>query len=332
MKCNDCGSMKLKKISKILQFSYVKRKNKLIILIILFIFGFISPIKVYGDMKDGYYSSVNSSYSSNIKFINNDIINDSNNYENLKFILIPLVIIIIFFIIGEFIYIIMKRKLTSRKYKVNDSNSSNVVVSYEEKEKIIKNNTFKRLLDDITISELKDIVFNIYKEVQYARSDFNYNELRMLVTDELFDKYSSQLNILKLKDQTNIIKDIVLENIEILNVTNDNGDICVKCILKVEYYNYVIDNITNKVLRGSKKHKVSSKYIITLLKKLDEYDIATKCPNCGANIETDSRDKCKYCDSLLEERIGNYVMAKKECIGQRLLYDAYGGNKNEKKE
>jgi len=229
-------------------------------------------------------------------------------------------------LITEIVYLLVKRK--NKNYNKEFPQAIINDKYYEE----LKEEQFSKVIKDTTMEELKIQVFEIYKKIQYAWSNFNYDELRLLTTDEIFNMYSSQLNTLELKNQTNVMKEVEKVNVKIISVTNTNGIITVESYLKIDCYDYVIDNQTNKVLRGNDKYKARIEYLITLVKDANNKDSIAKCPNCGAELRMTASGKCKYCNAILVKKTTNYVMSKKECIGQRLLYDVYGGNKSEKKK
>ena len=55
-------------------------------------------------------------------------------------------------------------------------------------------------------------------------------------------------------------------------------------------------------------------YLITLERSLDEKE--NSCINCGAPITDAASQVCPYCDSVIVRGSKDFVMAKKENIGQ----------------
>lgn len=174
----------------------------------------------------------------------------------------------------------------------------------------------------LDISEFKIEAFDIYKNIQEAWMNFDNEKIRELTTDELYNMYSSQLEILKIKNQKNIMSNITKEDVKIIDVSYDdiNKIISIDVYLKVSCLDYVINEKTNKVVRGTKDRKLIIEYIVTFVKSSDNKE--AKCPNCGAPIEINGSNICSYCKSTLVKVSSKYVMSKKKCIRQ-----TFGGRK-----
>jgi len=188
-----------------------------------------------------------------------------------------------------------------------------------------KSHLFKSMPDSEVISVdstinptgFKTESFEIYKNIQTAWMNFDTDTIRNLTTDELYNMYSSQLDTLKLKGQKNIMKDILLEEVKIVNIKNENKVFSIDVYLRVNCYDYVIKESTNEVLRGRDKQKLVIEYLITYVKTSDK-NKKTKCPNCGAEIIMNASHTCPYCESVIVKDSNSYVMSKKTCVGQHM--------------
>ena len=161
---------------------------------------------------------------------------------------------------------------------------------------------------------LKETAFNLYKEIQIAWMNFDNDTLRKNTTDEMYNMYTSQLKTLQLKKQQNIMKEIALKTCKIISLEIENGKEEVKLYLNVSQYDYVVDK-DQKVVRGTDKYKNNVEYIITLIRNMENKKIE-KCPNCGATIDIVSGGVCPYCDSTIINNNQEFIMSKKECVGQ----------------
>lgn len=168
----------------------------------------------------------------------------------------------------------------------------------------------------IDISKLKTHLFEIYEKIQIAWMNFDYDTIRKNTTDELFNMYKAQLDTLKLKKQKNIMEDITFKEAKIYDIKKDQAVITVKVYLVVSFYDYVIKEATNEVVRGDKKTKMQVKYELTFVKSALNNNQVEKCPNCGAPVDINASATCPYCDSTLVKTASNYVLSKKTCIGQ----------------
>ena len=169
---------------------------------------------------------------------------------------------------------------------------------------------------NLNIAKFKENSFKIYRAIQIAWMNFDYTNLKKLTTAELYSIYESQLKTLSLKKQKNIMKDIHLNNVKIMDIEKIDNNIYIKVSMIVNMYDYIINTVTNDVIRGTDRNKLEVEYIITYVKSLDSVD---DCPNCGADISLISNDTCPYCRTKLVKNSSSYVMSKKSCNSQRIL-------------
>ncbi len=154
--------------------------------------------------------------------------------------------------------------------------------------------------------------YQIYLDVQKAWMNFDYNELRRLVTDELYNTYQNQMKTLELKGQKNIMTDFNFLSSSILSKSNNEGTKTMKVQLTVSFYDYIVDE-REKVIRGNKKKKVEMTYLLTFVY---QEQASEKCPNCGAPLENKEL-KCSYCNTKIQAITKEMRLTKKECIRQR---------------
>ena len=80
--------------------------------------------------------------------------------------------------------------------------------------------------------------------------NFEYDRLRSLCTDELYNSYLSQLDTLKLKHGQNIMHNFECLDTKITNIEEVNNEIVLTVFMCVEFYDYVINTKTNKIISG----------------------------------------------------------------------------------
>lgn len=221
-----------------------------------------------------------------------------------------IIIVIIFIIIFIFLYAINKNSNQNILYLQKDFTSQN---NYQD---LTTEEIFK-LDPNINTEELKHLTFDIYKKVQEGWMNFDYNILRQYLTDEMYNMYESQLKVLKVKHQKNMIEDIKFIGAKIIDISIENNIEKIKVYLQVATKDYVVD-VNNKVVRGNKNIRNKMEYIITLNKNIEKENIK-KCPSCGAPIDIVSGGKCPYCDSVIHNYNDKFVMSKKECVGQNRI-------------
>ena len=145
--------------------------------------------------------------------------------------------------------------------------------------------------------------------------NFDYDTIRELVSDEMYNMYSMQLDTLKVKGQKNIMENISYITNIVTDINIENNIETVKTVMTVECYDYLVDS-TNKVVRGNKNRKMHYVYELTFTKDISGKHI-DKCPNCGAKIDINSGGKCEYCNSVIVNNEAKWTLVKKEMKQQR---------------
>ncbi len=180
---------------------------------------------------------------------------------------------------------------------------------------VLNSEEIHNILPDFNIEEFNKIVFNNYKAIQEAWMNFDLDKIKNLVSDEIYNMYSMQLDTLKIKGQKNMMENIKYIDNYISNISTDNGITTIQTILRVTCNDYVIDS-NNKVVRGNKNRTLAYTYILTFTKYTKPKNI-TNCPNCGAKININSSGKCEYCNSNIINEEEKWIMTKKQMLAQR---------------
>ena len=154
---------------------------------------------------------------------------------------------------------------------------------------------------------LENELYSIFLEVQTAWMNFNYKKLQKLCTDELYNTYKSQLEVLSIKNGKNIMSDFTLNNIKIFDITEENDLIVVKAYMNVSFYDYVIDCRTAKVTRGRKDVRLTNEYEMIFVKH--KHRTVKHCPSCGS--ELNGQRICPYCRSVVYNNNKGFVLSKK---------------------
>ncbi len=175
-------------------------------------------------------------------------------------------------------------------------------------------NKLKEILPNFTEEEFKQEAYDIYQKIQIAWMNFDYDNMRKSVTDEMYNMYKSQLTTLSVKKQTNVMKDFNLLGFNIKGMEIKDNIVSLTVIMQVECYDYIVDK-NNKVVRGTDKRKVIYNYAMTFNKGISEKP--NKCPNCNAPLENVNSSKCPYCDSVIISENYDWVLAKKQVLSQR---------------
>lgn len=166
-------------------------------------------------------------------------------------------------------------------------------------------------IDDV--AKLKKDLYNDFVALQEAWMNFDYDKMHSLCTDDLYNTYKSQLDVLKLKNNQNIMKSFVLDDIRLYDIYKQGDAIVINVYLGVNFYDYVIDTRTNAVVRGNSRGMVFNRYKLTYVRNVDS-DMKTLCPNCGHELGSDASSKCPYCGTTIVNTNKKFVLSEKSRI------------------
>ena len=217
----------------------------------------------------------------------------------------------IFTLIVWVIIIIVIISIVNSRSTASGSATKNVVLRED-----IDESRIKELLPNETLGSLKHMAFEKFVDIQNAWMEFDYDKLRELCSDELYNTYESQLESLKLKNGKNIMTAFDNEEIKIIDIKKENKIITVSVYLRVTFYDYVINNKTKEVIRGTKDHTLTNNYEMQFVREENDKKKEVKCPNCGAKVKAVTSGKCEYCGSTVVVDANEFVLSKKTNINK----------------
>lgn len=224
-------------------------------------------------------------------------------------------------VIGMFIFIVviiviastLSKKSPPRSYRAPNHYEPSVSSLYQD----ITDSRVKEFLPNESLLSLKRNTYNTFVEIQNAWSNFDYDKLRELCTDELYNSYVEQLETLKLKMGKNIMSDFNQLITKIIDIKEENGNITLTVYLQVSFYDYVINTKSGDVTRGRNNVKITNNYVMTFVKGSEEITSAGKvCPHCGAPIENITSGECEYCNSTIVTKATKFVLSKKTNVNR----------------
>ena len=207
-----------------------------------------------------------------------------------------------------------QNKLIKDNYIINPIVDFSIINEFSD----IDEDKIKTIFPDATIGYLKNIAYNNFVEIQKAWMDFDYDKLRSLCTDELYNSYLAQLETLELKNSQNIMSHFKLRKIIINDIVKNKKTITLSVVLCVSFLDYVVDKKTNQVTRGLKNQLITNNYKLTYVisSKIDNNKKELKCPNCGAKLTNKASNKCEYCDTVVVTESHEFVLSKKTNINK----------------
>lgn len=201
--------------------------------------------------------------------------------------------------------IVIKKLIKTAKESINEIIKTSNLLK-------LTNGEIQNKLPDLNIEEFNKIVFNNYKDIQDAWMNFDLDAIKNLVSDEIYNMYSMQLDTLKVKGQKNMMENINFIDNYICDINIENNTTTISTILSVTCYDYIVDS-NNKVIRGNKNLKLYYTYRLTFTK--NNKTINT-CPNCGTTIDSKKDTKCPYCNATVVNNNSEWIMTKKEMLKQ----------------
>jgi len=249
-----------------------------------------------------------SNYSNEQGLFNNTIPKTKEN--TISYIIMGLFLIIIFFMICEGIYYLIfypiilkiKEKKELKEYMLKENKKIMEIPPNENiLKKIINNYDRKKFIEE----RFKDFV-----TIQNDLMNFNYKELREKLTDELYNQYKMEMQILETKKEKIIMSDFKLES-GYINYVEENELVVVYLRMIVSFNNYIEKN--SKFIKRRKKKKVKYDYTLEYLMDPNSIDI---CPNCGNKLNENLNQICPYCRSKITRLGKKWLLNKKKIIKQ----------------
>ena len=171
----------------------------------------------------------------------------------------------------------------------------------------------QKLLPDFDESTFLNHVYNIYKTVQIAWMNFDYDTLKKYTTETLYNTYTSQLETLKIKNEQNIMKDFELIKVNIDGMNIQNNVVYIRVHMRLSCFDY-ISKTNGEIIRGNDKRKVVYEYSMIFTRTI--CDAPNKCPNCGAQLDNANSTTCPYCRSYIVNNNYDWILYGKKVIEQ----------------
>ena len=143
------------------------------------------------------------------------------------------------------------------------------------------------------------------------------------MTDAFFAQMERQLDRYRVNKQTNRIERIAVLDVSISGWKQEKGNDVIIARLKTRITDYVTDDLTGEIVRGSNTAEKFMDYEWELIRtsgtKTAEQSGTTvhNCPNCGAVLNINHTAKCEYCGSIVTVEAHDWAVNGIKCIYQR---------------
>ena len=184
------------------------------------------------------------------------------------------------------------------------------------KNKAITEEEFSKYIKDETMEQFILNRYQDYLAIQYAWMEFKYDMLSNKTTNELYNQYQMQLETLKTKGQKNVMKDFLYVDGMITSVSKVNNQTTVTVEIVTKFYDYIINEKNQVIIRGNDSKKVSMHYRMVFIKN-NSLKSKTHCPKCGAELKNTSTNVCEFCRTKITKETEEWLLAEKECISQQ---------------
>lgn len=170
---------------------------------------------------------------------------------------------------------------------------------------------------------LNEKLSNLYVQLQNAWQAKEFEPMRPYMTDALYAQFDRQLDYYKKNKQTNRIERISVLSCNLAGWAQEGENDVVVARIRTRIVDYVVDDATGKVLRGSDTAEKFMGYEWTLQRAAGstttaaEGTTAVDCPNCGAPLNINQTAKCPYCGSVVTVKAKDWAISEIKGIYQK---------------
>lgn len=171
----------------------------------------------------------------------------------------------------------------------------------------------------------KNSISDLYVSLQHGWQDKDISPFRKNMTDAFFAQMERELDKYRTRKQTNCIEKIAVFGTEILGWRQDGGKDMIIVQLRTYIIDYVRNDLTGELIRGSRTLKKNMVYEWSMIRpsgmKTDESADAVEitCPKCGAKVMVNQTAKCEFCGTLLTSDRFNWALNNITGLSQHTL-------------
>ena len=148
------------------------------------------------------------------------------------------------------------------------------------------------------INTLKDYFYDIFYKFEKALNNLDYQQLKQLSTDQIYENFSTGIELDINNGNKKIIDSIEKKKVIIYELDSTIAKQVVSTLIEIKYINYTVNN-EGKLIKGSKT-PITEKFIVKFRKDFKNSNISN-CPNCGATVTSDTI-KCSYCETKINNK------------------------------
>ena len=268
----------------------------------------------YGSSSSRSYSSYSGSISKSTKS-SIDLSNPEDIAITIGAIIFVIVLVLIF------------TKMCGGKKKKSEDNS-NRIIPYDFTPQIagfIQQNDA-----NFNVEQFLEWSKNVFVTLQTAWTQRDWEKIRTLEKEELFEQHNTQLQEYIRLGRINVMENINVSNAYLHKLVIDDNYEHLTVSMFVTMNDYIIDEKSGKVIMGNKKEVFDTIYQLTFIRRKGiktafvNGAIANVCPHCGAAVDSASAGRCEYCGSIIHTGEFNWVLSDMESVEDGFYNDNRG--------
>ena len=171
---------------------------------------------------------------------------------------------------------------------------------------------------------------NIFIIIQTAWAKRDWEKIRTIEKEELFEQHNTQLQEYIRLGRINIMENINVIDAYLHKLVIDENFENLTVSLRATMNDYIINEKNGKVLMGNKKEVFDTIYQMTFTRRkgiktnLINGLIVNVCPHCGATVESASAGVCQYCGSVVHSGEFNWVLSNLESVDEHFVDEMRG--------
>lgn len=161
---------------------------------------------------------------------------------------------------------------------------------------------------------------NIFITLQNAWTARDWEKIRVLEKEELFEQHNMQIQEYIRLGRINVIERINVNQAFLHKYVRDENYEHLTVCMKTRMVDYIIDEKTGSVIKGDANADVYMTYLLTFIRRkgiktsIINGVISSSCPHCGAPVDSASAGKCEYCGSVIHTGEFNWVLSDMQAV------------------
>lgn len=185
--------------------------------------------------------------------------------------------------------------------------------------------SYKELDPNFSAADMEAKISNMFVRLQAAWMAKDLTDVRTCLTDEFFAQTDRQLDAYRNNKQTNVIERIAVLGVSLTGWDQNDKNDRIVARVSARMADYVTDDATGNVVRGSRTADKFMEYEWTLVRTtgkktgVDNEKERKNCPYCGAPLDINRSAKCEYCGNVISTNDYDWCLASIRGLSQRTV-------------